>query len=99
MGILSENESQENLQFNLYPNPISKSNRNNLNINFSTYQNSDYLIKVYSILGREIYSESFNSISYQYQFNLPLKDINSGVYLVSLINSNRTQTQKLLILK
>lgn len=100
VGIESEKESKADLQFNLYPNPVSKSNgMNNIKLNFNIANNDEYLIKVYSILGREIYSKSFNSIETDFQFNLPIKNINSGIYFISLINAERTQTKKLLILK
>lgn len=100
LDIASEKESLAELRFSLYPNPISKSNSSNsIKINFYVNENSEFLLKVYSILGREIYSKSFKSIDTNSQFNLPVKNLNSGIYLVSLINSNRTQTKKLLILK
>lgn len=100
VGIASEKESHAELRFSLYPNPISKSNSSNsIKINFYMNENSECLLKVYSILGREIYSKSFKSIDTNSQFNLPVKNLNSGIYFVSLINSNRTQTKKLLILK
>lgn len=100
LGIHEENGSKENPLFTIYPNPINRhTTRSSISINFDYVFNEKFVIKIYSLLGKEIYSKSYNSVSANNHFSLPIKNLNAGLYFVSLINPYRTQTTKLLILK
>lgn len=100
LDISEENGSKENAQFTIYPNPINRHDSGtNISFNFGIMPDEKFVLKLYSLLGKEIYSKSYNSIEAKNQFNLPIKDLNTGLYFVSLIYPHRIHTTKLLILK
>lgn len=100
LGIREENGSKVNNQFTVYPNPINRhESGTNISFNFGIMTNENFVLKLYSLLGKEIYSKSYNSIESKNQYSLPIKNLNTGLYFVSLIYPHNIQTTKLLILK
>ncbi len=100
LRVKDEKGLNKHTNFSIYPNPISK-NTYNANVSFKVefLPNEKYKIKIYSILGKEIYSRTFNADEKTAPFHLPIKDLKTGMYFVSIINQHRTQTTKLLILE
>lgn len=73
--VLENGDINANNSFLLSPNPVS--NAQLLTITLPSELNSE--VKIYSVLGKEVYSNSYNSRSIEIQHNL-----NSGTYFVSV---------------
>jgi|GEM_PF-2688073 len=80
----------------LYPNPAV----NELNIEFSGLQSGDYTIKLYSVLGQELYSETHDLMEDTTVF-FDTSDFTRGTYLLSVQNDEGTilSTKRLIINK
>lgn len=74
-NVLSIGDSNIDVSFLLYPNPISNSQK--LTISLATDLQSE--VKIYSVLGKEIYSNTYSAKQIEIQHNL-----DAGTYFVSV---------------
>ena len=91
-GIMLPTSVYENniIGFNLSPNPAD----NELNVNFSSKTLSTSKVVVYNLLG-EIVLQIPEAIYLGTQkLNIDVSSLNSGLYLVTLQNGNKTQTRR-----
>jgi len=79
-----------------YPNPFNPTT----NISYSISKSDFASLKIYDMLGREIYTlvnEHQAANTYNVKFNA--KEVPSGIYYYRLIAGNFTETKKLIIMK
>ncbi|MEP6806017.1 MAG: reprolysin-like metallopeptidase [Flavobacterium sp.] len=81
-----------NVELVLYPNP----NKGNFTIQFSSDSINRVQVYVHDILGKQIYSNSYNITSYFNQ-NIQLSDVSSGMYFVTIIDGDRRTVKKIVI--
>lgn len=84
--------SLETLDFVLYPNP----NKGNFTIQFESDSLNRVEIFVHDILGKKVYSDSFDNTSHFNQ-NIQLSDFSSGMYFVTVIDGDRRIVKKIII--
>jgi len=89
--IISTNEIQNLSVFALTPNPAS--DLVTLNVEFD--QLEDTTIKIYSLIGQEMYSNRMNAQAFDLQ--IPLKDFGQGAYLLELTTKNGKAVEKLIV--
>ncbi len=85
---LGTNEFYEDLDFSVYPNPSTGNT-----INLIRNSNSEAVIMIYNLLGKEIFSDSINVSKKTIYPNL-----NTGTYFVTLKTNSGVNTHKLIIL-
>jgi subtilisin-like proprotein convertase family protein len=78
--------------FVLYPNP----NKGNFNIQFSSTSTTGVKVIVNDLLGREIFENKFQN-SANFNQNIQLKNIQSGMYLLTVIDGDRKEVKKIVI--
>ena len=88
-GTLSVSSLQLENNISIYPNPINTSLSKSLNISAKQAK----LIVLYSITGAQILSVVKNTEPYK----LPLDNLKSGIYFITLISNTTTETKKLII--
>ena len=82
--------------FNLFPNPVAKSN--NVQIDFELALAINVNINVYDVTGRLINSNSFNSLSQGRHFaNINTATLSKGFYTVEINSPNGKSTKKLIV--
>lgn len=84
---LSVLESSLESSIRLYPNPVKD------NLNIENTNQLDLNIKVFNILGKEVYSTNNNA---SINHNINLSSLKTGVYLVRLTANNQTLTKRLI---
>ena len=82
----------ESLSLMVYPNP----NNGNFNVKFENAATDQVQIDVYDMSGRSIYKRNFNSQG-NFNENIQLNAIQTGVYLLSIFDGERTQVQRIII--
>lgn len=82
----------ENIDFSLSPNP----NKGTFNIQFESQSGSDIKVFVHDILGKSLYSNTFESTT-SFNQNIQLSNVSSGIYLVTVIDGNRKTVKKLIV--
>ena len=80
-------ENKQAVKFNSFPNPAS----NNLSISASEF--SDYTILISDLSGRETYKKEASGKD----FNVDLKNINPGIYLLQVKSKTATYTNRLIV--
>ncbi|MFD2892064.1 reprolysin-like metallopeptidase [Flavobacterium chuncheonense] len=76
---------------NLYPNP----NNGNFTLEFNA-ESSNVVVNVHDVRGRQIMSKSFNSNGI-FNENIQLDNVESGVYLVTILDGSRQSVKKIII--
>ena len=87
-GSVLNTESNEFVDFSMYPNPV----KDNLNFNGIS---SEITVKVYSIHGQLIKNLKIDETN----TTISLKDYNSGIYMVQVFNIDKTLVKSKLIVK
>ncbi|MBF4493614.1 T9SS type A sorting domain-containing protein [Flavobacterium sp. MR2016-29] len=82
----------ENIDFSLYPNP----NKGNFNIQFESQGTKGVKVFVHDILGKNVYSNTFETTT-QFNQNIQLQNVSSGIYLVTVIDGDRRTVKKLVV--
>ncbi|MTH17119.1 reprolysin-like metallopeptidase [Flavobacterium sp. LC2016-01] len=82
----------DNIDFSLYPNP----NKGNFTIKFQSESATGVKVFVHDILGKTVYSKTFESTS-NFDQNIQLPNAVSGVYLVTVIDGERRTVKKLIV--
>ncbi|EDP95340.1 M12 family metallo-peptidase [Kordia algicida OT-1] len=78
--------------FALYPNP----NKGEFSLSFSSQSGEDIDINVYDVSGRLVHTKNYNATS-TFNENISLKNVSSGMYLITVTDQDRTVTKKLII--
>jgi subtilisin-like proprotein convertase family protein len=78
--------------FVLYPNP----NNGNFTISFASTNTTGVLVTVNDILGRKIYENKFENKG-DFNKNIQLKNVQAGVYLVSVVDGDRKWVSKIIV--
>jgi subtilisin-like proprotein convertase family protein len=89
-SLSTEDSAIEDLS--IYPNP----NNGEFNIGFNPKSGEDITIEVYDIRGRNIYTNSFNTVS-RFEEVIRLNNAQSGVYLLSISDGPQKVTKKIVI--
>ena len=79
--------------FALYPNP----SKGQFNIQFSSQSENDVKISVHDLLGRKVFENKYNKTSSEFNENIQLKNVTSGVYLVTIVDGDRKEEKKIII--
>ena len=72
--------------FNMYPNPVT-----NGKLTINTFSNADKEIQIFDILGKRIHSTTLKGKE------LNVSTINSGIYILKILEEGKTATRKLVI--
>jgi len=94
--ILGGTTPNEQLSFNIFPNPFSHSAQ----ISFELINETNVVLEVYNLLGKSvevIENRKLTKGTYKYTFNN--SNGSNGIYLVKLISNGKTQTKRLIQLK
>ncbi|MCH2193114.1 reprolysin-like metallopeptidase [Kordia sp.] len=86
------NEEFELENFTLYPNP----NKGEFSLSFNSTSGEDINIDVHDISGRLIYTKGYNATS-NFDENISLKNVSTGMYLITVTDQERTVTKKLIV--
>nr|WP_315166816.1 zinc-dependent metalloprotease family protein [uncultured Flavobacterium sp.] len=78
--------------FVVYPNP----NKGNFNIQFISTAMSGVKVLVHDLLGRKIYENKFSN-GVNFNENIQLKNVRTGIYLLTVIDGDRKEVKKLVI--
>ena len=78
--------------FSIYPNP----NNGEFNIALTNPSSDTISIKLYDVNGRNIYSKTYGSF-YDFNSSIKLNNVQSGVYLIELVDGTNRMTRKLII--
>ncbi|MFV5687623.1 reprolysin-like metallopeptidase [Flavobacterium sp. ZT3R25] len=76
----------------LYPNP----NKGNFNLKFTSDSTSTSKILVHDLLGRKIFEKEFG-IQQNFNENIQLKNVQSGLYLLTVIDGDKKEVRKIVI--
>ncbi|MFN0188291.1 MAG: Omp28-related outer membrane protein, partial [Bacteroidia bacterium] len=77
----------------VYPNPASQSTQLEVNLKNS----SKYVIDMFDMLGKSVYSQQFNGSTGKNVFNIPLNGLNAGMYLVKVNVEGSVLTSRLIV--
>ncbi|MBK9637268.1 MAG: Omp28-related outer membrane protein [Bacteroidetes bacterium] len=77
----------------VYPNPASQSTQLEVNLKNS----SKYVIEMFDMLGKSVYSQQFNGSTGKNVFNIPLNGLNAGMYMVKVNVNGSVLTSRLIV--
>ena len=86
------NEDFDFEDFALYPNP----NNGSFTVKFSSESTADIAVNVHDIRGRKVYDETFINTG-TFNQNINLDKIQSGVYLVSIIDGSKKMVRRIVV--
>lgn len=78
--------------FSLYPNP----NKGEFALSFNSQSGEDIDIVVHDIAGRLVHTKKYNATA-TFNETISLKNVSTGMYLITVTDQNRTVTKKLII--
>ncbi|MGZ2369153.1 cadherin domain-containing protein [Ancylomarina sp. YFZ004] len=76
---------------NIYPNPVA----NELHIDLSGFKGEELSIALYSLTGKLIFKESYQSIGEEINIRKSLQHLQSGLYLLMIDNDGSRKTYKI----
>jgi len=79
-------------EFNAYPNPTNGV----FTVELNNIKADDYRISVTNVLGQEVYT-STKEISTLISEKIDISDLNKGVYILEISNSESTITEKIIV--
>jgi hypothetical protein len=86
----------ELFQISLYPNPTNS----NTTLNLIGYENSNVNVKIFDIIGKEVFNQLIKDISSnEYKTTLNTKELLAGSYIVKVLNGKEEKITKLIIIK
>ncbi|WP_298956083.1 reprolysin-like metallopeptidase [uncultured Nonlabens sp.] len=86
------NESFELDNLSIYPNPSN----GNLNILFDNASSNNVGVTVFDLSGRSVFKRSYET-SNSFNQNINLGAVSAGMYLVNIVDGNRTITKKIIV--
>jgi subtilisin-like proprotein convertase family protein len=86
------NESFELDNLSIYPNP----NNGQFHIEFENASTDEVGIQIFDLSGRSVFSQSYETTS-SFNQNIKLNTVSSGMYLVNIVDGDRTITKKIVI--
>ncbi|WP_264535476.1 reprolysin-like metallopeptidase [Flavobacterium sp. N1736] len=78
--------------FVLYPNP----NKGNFTIQFESDSTKKIAVFVHDILGKSVYSNSFEATS-NFNQNIQLQNVSAGIYFVTVIEGDKRTVKKIIV--
>jgi hypothetical protein len=88
--------AQEEINLNIYPNPV----KDEANININMPYNSKATIKVIDLMGREVLILNDRTLNQgENNLNINTKNLENGIYFVSIYTSKTTTTKKIIVEK
>jgi hypothetical protein len=82
-------------EFNVYPNPTS----GNLTLSMETFGETQSLqLKVYSLIGQEMYTETLTPFSGTKQVSLDLSRFPKGIYMVEVSNGEKSRMKRVSVI-
>jgi hypothetical protein len=82
-------------EFNVYPNPTSGA----LTLTMETFGETQALqLKVYSLIGQEMYSESISPFAGVKQVSLDLTRFPKGIYMVEVSNGDKSKMKRVSVI-
>jgi hypothetical protein len=91
LGVLAVSDVNSSSGFSLYPNPATDF------VNLKIEQSGDYSIKIYDLTGKAVYTQKAQSLNSNATVKVPVSNINSGVYVISIEGKNQSFTKKLIV--
>jgi len=77
----------------MYPNP----SKGHFSIQFSSQSENDVKIFVHDLLGRKVFEKKYSKSSSAFNEDIQLKNITSGVYLLTIEDGDRKEEKKIMI--
>ncbi|WP_430408280.1 reprolysin-like metallopeptidase [Kordia sp.] len=90
--IVLSNEEFELENFTLYPNP----NKGEFSLSFNSQSGENIDVAVHDISGRLVHTKNYNATS-TFKENISLKNVSTGMYLITVTDQEKTVTKKLII--
>jgi len=87
VGTVSTEDPQEDIAFDMYPNPVIDQ------INISLPQSANYMISVNNMEGKTMLTDQFNSNAH----SLNVSQLSSGTYVLTIHSNNQKITSKVFI--
>jgi subtilisin-like proprotein convertase family protein len=78
--------------FILYPNP----NKGNFNIQFNSKSSDDIAVTVFDVLGRKVFDKKYSNKA-NFNETIQLKNVKSGIYILSVLDGERREEKKIVI--
>ncbi|PIF31864.1 putative secreted protein (Por secretion system target) [Flavobacterium sp. 9] len=85
-------EDFNTIDFVLYPNP----SKGNFTVQFESDATNRVQVYVHDILGKKVYSNSFDPTS-NFDQNIQLPQVSAGIYLVTVIDGDRRTVKKIVV--
>ncbi|WP_053002304.1 zinc-dependent metalloprotease [Kordia jejudonensis] len=90
--IVLSNEEFALENFSLYPNP----NKGEFSLSFNSQSGQDIDVAVHDISGRLVMNQNYNATA-TFKENISLKNVSSGMYLITVTDQDKTVTKKLIV--
>ena len=85
----SNNVSAKNsVKFSAFPNPVRQGT-----LTIKTFTAKEKEITIYNVLGKKVFTQKFSGLTKQ----LDLTQINSGIYIMKVLEGDKVATKKLVI--
>jgi Secretion system C-terminal sorting domain len=82
-------------EFSVYPNPTSGA----LTLSMETFGETQSLqLKVYSLIGQEMYSEAISPFSGYKQISLDLSKFPKGIYMIEVTNGEKSRLKRVSVI-
>ncbi len=94
LNVNTINHDKDNNQILISPNPASGM----LQINLGESKRGNNLqLKIINSLGETVYHETISTLSNAKSITVPLQNFQKGIYLLSIVSNNKTETKKILV--
>jgi len=76
------------IEFSAFPNPVSQGK-----LTITTFNTKEKKVTIYNVLGKRVFAQKFSGNNKQ----LDVSQINSGIYIMKIIEGDKVATKKLII--
>ena len=76
------------VEFSAFPNPVSQGK-----LTITTFNTKEKKVTIYNVLGKRVFAQKFSVNNKQ----LDVSQINSGIYIMKIIEGDKVATKKLII--
>lgn len=87
-GQSSKVKANNIIEFSAFPNPVSQGR-----LTITTLNSKEKQVTIYNVLGKRVFAQKFSKNKKQ----LDLSHINSGIYIMKIIEGDKVATKKLII--